>query len=207
MPPRKKTPEPVETELSLEALLEPDVESEKTAPAEDSVEESNPEDEAKAIAEERIRQLESELSKPITNPTVGGRPAPETALTPEQKRIRELEDQLAKKRAAELDKVDDQFEETDGESIHIHVVTDGFTVSGRVWYQGQEIKYSLNGAAYESTKDRFGRSWLDLDDEAQLDRWGKVYFRKGPWPGKGWTNDKAAAEERKRNGAAPVSVL
>lgn len=115
------------------------------------------------------------------------RPAPEAELTPEQKRIRDLEDLLAKERGRK--DVDPEFDTTSlGENgnVIIHFLEDGLTALGQVWYRGQELEFAPDSRAYRDTLDRTGRSWLDLrhDEAAQSDRWGKVMFRPGPWPGK-----------------------
>lgn len=72
------------------------------------------------------------------------------------------------------------------EAIVIHFLEDGFTALGNVWYRGQELEFAPGCQAYRDTLDRNGRTWLDLrgDEMAQIDRWGKVMFRVGPWPGK-----------------------
>ncbi len=153
------------------------------------------------------------------------RPVPESQLSPEQRRIRDLEDALAKERGrkdpdVELDTVDPG---ADG-NILIHFLEDGFTALGNVWYRGQELEFAAGSGAYQDTCDRNGNSWLSLrgDDMAQIRRFGKVMFRPGPWPGlklteadvtfealtgaaKPGTDDLAAAEraEAARNRAAP----
>ncbi len=119
-------------------------------------------------------------------------PAPDSSLTPEQRRIRELENQLAVERGGKDPAESFAFAEGE-DTILIHFVEDGLTALGRVWFRGQEIEFERDGRAYQDTCDRFGRSWLALDESAQIDRFGKVMFRKGPWPGK--TYQAAAAEQ------------
>lgn len=109
-------------------------------------------------------------------------------LTPEQVRIQELENLLAAERGRkdvepELEVVD---RPGDDGNIIIHFLEDGFSALGHVWYRGQELEFVPGSQAYKDTFDRRGRTWLDLrhDEFAQVDRWEKVMFRAGPWPGK-----------------------
>lgn len=140
-------------------------------------------------------------------------PEPQDGPTPEQARIAELEAKLAALEAKasaspELVQYGD-FEDAKSElvepedradNILIHFVADGFTALGQVWYRGQEIEFTPGSGAYEDTKDRNGKSWLDLrDDEyAQIDRYGEQKFRSGPWRGK--TYRAAAGTFEKREG-------
>lgn len=136
---------------------------------------------------------EPEAEKPKAEKKTSSRPVPETQLTPDQLRIRDLEDQLAKAQGNK--DVEPTYEEPANpgseENILIHFLEDGFTALGQVWFKGQEIEFTPGSQAYEDTKDRNGKTWLDLrnDEFAQVDRYGKIMFRSGPWPGK----DYAAA--------------
>jgi len=116
------------------------------------------------------------------------RPAPESQLSPEQRRIRELEDLLAREmgRKDVEPSVDPEIVNGAEENIIIHILEDGFTALGKVWYRGEELEFLPGGGAYQDTCDRNGRSWLELrkDDFAQIERWGRIMFRNGPWPGK-----------------------
>lgn len=167
----------------------------------------------------RIRELQAELARPNEKKVV--RPTPESQLTPDQRKIRELEDQLARRRTQEAEDAETEWETAsgEGERILLHVVEDGLIAMGVVWYRGQEIEFIVGSEAYEQTKDRNGVSWLDmLDDiDAQFDRWGQQFIKRGPWRGKKWGDTsvlsdpeeiaaaKTAAEaERRRNRAAPV---
>ncbi len=126
------------------------------------------------------------------------RPVPEQQLTPEQRRIRDLENQLALERGRkdpepEFDPVPADAQET----IRIHFVAEGLTALGQVWHRGQELEFVPGSAAYRDTCDRFGRSWLDLRDDpaAQEARWNEVKFRSGPWPGKSYADAAGARFE------------
>ena len=48
--------------------------------------------------------------------------------------------------------------------------------------RGAEV--TLTSVMIDSTRDRLGRSWLELldDAEAQVARWRRVTIRRGPWP-------------------------
>lgn len=124
------------------------------------------------------------------------RPAPESQLTPEQLRIRELENQLALERGKKEPEVELDMPANPGDAsnIVIHFLEDGFTALGHTWMRGQELEFEPESQAYRDTCDRHGRSWLELrhNEFAQVDRWGAIMFRNGPWPGKPWT---AVAEE------------
>lgn len=93
----------------------------------------------------------------------------------------------------------------DDSVILLHFVEDGFTADGAVWVRGQELEYHKGTAEYEQTLDRNGVSWLDLvgDEAAQMDRFGKVMFRPGPWPYDEFEDEAAAKAERKRGRKPP----
>lgn len=125
------------------------------------------------------------IPAPATAPAAV-RPVPERELTPEQRRIRDLEDQLAQERGRKDPEEElDQVEAGADGNILIHFLEDGFTALGKVWYRGQELEFTPGSGAYNDTRDRNGRTWLDLagNDMAQIRRYGKVMFRTGPWPG------------------------
>lgn len=133
-----------------------------------------------AALKARLAEAEAALEKAHTNPTDStGKPLPEAVLTPEQKRIRQLEDEAARAKGRNIEEAEEVFD--DDATILIHILEDGFTFLGRTWYRGQEV--SFGEKAYEETKDRHGNSWLQLDDEGQFLRWGRINFRRGPWPG------------------------
>ncbi|MCK6080094.1 hypothetical protein KZX37_05595 [Microbacterium sp. EYE_5] len=80
----------------------------------------------------------------------------------------------------------------------IHFVDSGLTFDGRVRLRGEE--FLLTEAQIESTKDRNGVSWLDLSDDEQQARWGKINFQRGPAPENihPWDTDLAAREARRQ---------
>lgn len=125
---------------------------------------------------------------PPIPPPVPMRPVPESQLNPEQRRIRDLENQLALERGKKEPEIELAEPTRPGanENILIHFLEDGFTALGQIWRRGQELEFEPNSPAYQDTVDRFGWSWLELrlDEFQQVDRYGKVMFRVGPWPGK-----------------------
>lgn len=56
----------------------------------------------------------------------------------------------------------------------------GTPAGGRVLYQGET--FEVTREVYDATKDRGGRSWLDLTPEEQVQRWGMQKFGPGPAP-------------------------
>lgn len=140
---------------------------------------------------------------PVLTPPKPARPAP--AITADQQRIRDLEHQLAISETSKLENAVDSEVVAEGENkILIHFLIDGFTTAGRVWYRGQELEFDIPGPAFEDTKDTNGYSWLAMDDAAQMARYGKVYFRRGPWPGSDYDESEAAAAERARRRSVPL---
>lgn len=69
----------------------------------------------------------------------------------------------------------------------------GWGSMGTLVNRGQQVE--ISEARYEATKDREGNSWLDLDEEAQLARYGEVRFRWGETPDdvRPWDNDPSLA--------------
>lgn len=116
------------------------------------------------------------------------------------RQIAELKDQLARAKGAndpdlEHDKVSNPGDE---KNILIHFVRDGFCELGTVWYKGQELELEPGTPQYDSAK-----SWSSLTPEEQEEFYGEVYFRTGPWKGKGYEDEAAANAERRRGRAAP----
>lgn len=95
-------------------------------------------------------------------------------------------------------------EPKDGESVLIHIRKDGFTANGRVWYQGQELEFTVGEQNWRDTLDRHGKSWLTQSESDQIRRYGEVMFGHGPWPGETWTNSRAASAEQQRGRTAPT---
>lgn len=137
-------------------------------------------------------------------PAPAAPPAAESELTPDQKRIRELEHKLALQETAKLDHQVDEEIVAEGQSVVIHIVHDGFSAQGRIWYRGQELEF--DSRTVQETRDRFGWSWLSLmdDEQAQYAYYGRLWFKRGPWPGAAWDDEAAAAAEKARRRAVPV---
>lgn len=112
----------------------------------------------------------------------------EPDLTPEQQEIQFLKEQIAQLTGVQdvLPEVDELSNPGDENNIIIHFLEDGFSALGRVFYRGDELEFEVGSRAYQDTFDKRGKSWLQLrtDEFAQVDRWGKIMFRNGPWPGK-----------------------
>jgi hypothetical protein len=166
-----------------------------------------------------------EPASPLDLPPRPDRPLPDSALTPEQLRIRELENQLALERGRKDPELEfEPLADADAPSdlIFIHFIADGLSVLGKIWTRGEELRFDPRSRAYADTCDRNGRSWLEVRDDpvAQERRWGEVKFRSGPWPGdtllavanqhfdygEGPTHEQlraAHAAEQRRAGAPP----
>lgn len=147
-------------------------------------------EEAEDLADREFRAADEEEAEPVAaavEPVIDTS-APDHQLTPEQQEIKRLRDQLARESGrkdvdipvAELTKPGDDS------NILIHILEDGFTALGKVWYRGEELEFEPGKKAHKDTYNKLGESWLDLrhNEFAQAERWGKVMFRNGPWPGK-----------------------
>lgn len=56
----------------------------------------------------------------------------------------------------------------------------GDAATGRVLYKGET--FTVSAEEYELSKDRIGRSWLDLTPDEQVARWGMQKFGTGTAP-------------------------
>lgn len=65
----------------------------------------------------------------------------------------------------------------------INFVEDGLCAFGKVWYRGEELSIDMDSPSWKTTLDVYGASWLDKDEEAQVEYWGKRMFRQGAWQG------------------------
>lgn len=220
-------PEPVTPEAKPRASRKP------RAPKEADSEDTSVVDDEDAA---RIRELQARLAEPPKPKKVAssthdaqGRPLPEDQLTPAQREIRHLEDELAKRLAKEAEEAETEYvSPAEGkETLLIHIVNDGLTINGQMTYRGQEFEFEVGGMAWNQTVDRTGFSYLSLVDDidAQYERWGEQKFARGPWRGRRgvtekdiprslnteqerqqWLEDARAAQdaERRRGRAAPV---
>ena len=202
MPAPRKTP--VTTpKIDLNTLLEHD------APTEAPVEEVETEAAVPTVEQIELEALRAELAAikakdaEVAKSSPAARPKDESELTPEERQIRSLQDELARVKGKNIDKLEEIFE-TGDEVILVHVLKDGFTAQGRVWYRGQEI--SFGPEAYKDTQDRYGHSWLSESEEEQFDNRGDIYFRKGPWPGKRTYDEDGLSKVSITNQAPVVSI-
>jgi hypothetical protein len=74
--------------------------------------------------------------------------------------------------------------------VTVHFVDDGFTGLGRIWFRGMELRLDRGSPGWERTCDPEGKSWLELTDALQEQRYGRVMFRPGRWPGEPWPKDQ-----------------
>lgn len=72
-------------------------------------------------------------------------------------------------------------EKTEG-SILVHFVEDGLTLDGQVRYRGEEYTLQPDNPDFETIK-----SIITMDEYAQESKWGRRFFREGPWRGKKFT--------------------
>jgi hypothetical protein len=140
------------------------------------------------VAELRLEDLAKRLPPEKRPPTGDPAVVPETAETKARK---DAEDAAvrANTKALDIPVVTDQDEHLDPTvpvvpddtpNPVIHFVSDGFTAWGRVWYQGQEVE--VTPEKYADTLDRKGKTWMSQTESDQIDSWGKVMWREGPWP-------------------------
>ena len=164
-------------------------------------------DNALSAAELRIQELEAMLAAQSRAPEITQAVRPVEELTADERKIRQLEDQLAKRATASFTRSPDEFvpvSDDDPDVVFFHVLEDGFTAFGKVWLRGQEIKISRTSPEYKLTLDKFGNSWLDLvdDQRAQYARWGYLKIAPGEWPGRKY-DDAIALEDERRGYAVP----
>jgi hypothetical protein len=215
-------PDKADEILDLDALLTSD---DKPAPKKKAAARP-PEPEPDNALLARIREVEAELAKPVPVPEPTPEPAafvPTEKLSPDEQKLRDLEDALAKRKADALVAAPVEYDNSghEGENvILIHILEDGFIFNGVTWYKGQEVEFVVGSLAYEQTKDRNGWTWLDIagDPAAQYRKWRKQYIGLGPWPGLPWgaidtenlTPEEAeaarmaATKEAERSRRAPV---
>lgn len=132
------------------------------------------------------------------------RPKPASQLTPEERAERDRQHAEALRTGREFDSVPAVYVPPEGETVIIHFVEDGFTFAGQVWYRGQEIEI---GPAHPRWPQVTG--WIMLDKYQQVERYGRQFFDRGPWPGRRSYLDGAGsfqqltAEDKKSTFAGP----
>jgi len=119
------------------------------------------------------------------------RPKPASVLTPEERAERDRQHAEAMRAAAAFEAQQPDYLPPEGETVLIHFIEDGLTFAGQVWYRGQEIEIGPRHPRWEQA-----RQWILLDRYAQIDRWGKQFFDRGPWRGRQSYLDGAGSFER-----------
>lgn len=64
-------------------------------------------------------------------------------------------------------------------ALTVHFVEDGLTLLGKVWYRGEELTINPGTNQWEEA-----HAVVSLDEYKQEERWGRRFFREGPWRGK-----------------------
>ncbi len=158
------------------------------------------------VAVETVGEPDRAEPAPAPDPA----PTPTEELTPDQRMIRELQNQLALERGKKDGELqyDVLAQPGSADNILIHFLEDGLTAQGTIWYRGQELEFEVGSQAYKDTFDRLGRSWLSLvdDEPAQAERGGKVMFRRGPWPGRKLAESKVTFQRVADESGRPLPV-
>ncbi len=118
------------------------------------------------------------------------RPRPASQLSAEERAERDRQHAEALAAAQQFEAQQPQYQRSQGESILIHFVEDGFTFAGQVWYRGQEIEIGPDHPRWQEVL-----GWITLDKYAQIDRYGKQFFDHGPWPGRSYRDGLGAFEQ------------
>jgi hypothetical protein len=107
------------------------------------------------------------------------RPKPESELTDEERAERQRLHLLAVEAGRRDPGIQGFAQPQPGrQTVLIHFTEDGLTAFGQVWYRGQELEIEVGGPRWaEAAK------WILLDDRQQMERWKRIMFRRGPWPG------------------------
>lgn len=90
--------------------------------------------------------------------------------------------------------------------VTVNFTEDGFTAFGNVWYRGQTVSVEKGTPDWELTLDGEGNSWMDLDEDAQIERYGRRMFRPGKWSGKSYDLDEDHLTDEDREVLAKVST-
>lgn len=136
-------------------------------------------------------------------------PTNESSLTPEQRRIRDLENKLALEMGKKDPTQEYEVADANGDVIVVHFVADGFTALGHVWFRGQELEFTVGSSAYNDTCDRNGWSWLSLRDDpsTQESRYGEVKFRSGEWKGLSYQDGATKGRFERLAGVNPPTAV
>lgn len=73
-------------------------------------------------------------------------------------------------------------------ALTINFVEDGLTLLGKVWFRGEELTVVPGTRQWEEVqvvlKNGQKRNLITLDEDEQIERWGRRFFREGLWKGK-----------------------
>lgn len=107
---------------------------------------------------------------------------PGSSLDPAERarRDREHVEAIAANARAEQEVVDiSQQPDPSAQKILIHFVEDGFTWAGKVWNRGDELELGPQHPRWEDAL-----RWIRLTKQEQFQRYGRVFFDFGPFPGR-----------------------
>jgi hypothetical protein len=107
---------------------------------------------------------------------------PGSSLDPAERarRDREHVEAISANARAEQSVVDiAQQADPSSQKIRIHFVEDGFTWAGRVWNRGDELELGPQHPRWEDAL-----RWIRLSKQEQFERYGRVFFDFGPFPGR-----------------------
>jgi hypothetical protein len=122
--------------------------------------------------------LMAELEARVDLPAEWGRPKPESLLTENEKVQRQRAHAEAVRLGASLpNPVFEPVSPTAPQQV-IHLIEDGLTFAGLTWYRGQEIRLTVGSERWKQAQ-----AWINQTDFEQVERYGSIKFRPGPWPG------------------------
>jgi hypothetical protein len=131
------------------------------------------------------------ISMDATKTGPAARVKPDYELTAEEQAARERQHQQALAAAAKFEQAPERILPATGQTMIIHMVDDGLTAFGKVWYRGQEIEIGPDHPRWPEAVN-----WIMLSRFEQLDRWGKHFFDFGPWPGRRSYTEAAGSFEQ-----------
>lgn len=117
------------------------------------------------------------------------------AMAAFEAQIRKTESVSEQAKPATVPEVD---AETPG-AVTVNFVDDGMTLLGKVWYIGEELTIVPDTPQWEEATDgRTGRMLLTFDEDEQIQRWGRRFFRPGHWKGSGFDLDDPNLTDEER---------
>lgn len=128
---------------------------------------------------------------PVKADLDAARPKPAGQLTEQERTERDRQHAEALAAARQFENAPVTYQPNEGEGVLIHFVEDGLTFAGQVWYRGQEIEIGPGHPRWEQA-----RGWILLDKYQQIERYGKQYFDRGPWPGRRSYTEGAGSYQR-----------